>query len=93
MTYVIVKRCEREDILSHAGVAEYVRRKFNGNPPADFFVALIPRDDPVLFDIFVADNEQWTPGCSHARIVEVPDGMAWSLKSAVGRPEWVGINP
>ena len=92
MIEIVVRTCERAQILTEAGVAEYIARKYGGAAPDDFTVALIPRDDPVLVQMVKErQGDSLVDGCSKPTIIAVPDGSVWRVR---GFPscEWVALD-
>jgi len=93
MIEIVVRTCERADILTEAGVADYIARKYAGTPPNDFMVALIPRDDPVLVQMVKErKGDSLVDGCAKPKIIALPDGAQWHLVGGARFPEWVALD-
>lgn len=91
MIEVVYKHCNREVILSDAGVTEYVARKYGGTAPVDFMVGLIPRDDAVLVAMVKENNPDFINACADTRIDQLPDGSIWIIKGGNRMPEAVAV--
>lgn len=88
MQEIVINRCPRGTVLSSAGIAEYIARKYGGTPPADFNSDAIPRDDPTLVQLMRENVDLYSGLCSHIKIVELPDGFVWHMEN-LGNVEWI----
>jgi hypothetical protein len=85
---IVINRCPRGTLLSPTGMTEYVRRKYDSTPPVDFTMEDIERTDAVLIQLMQENIPLYGGLCAQIKIVEVPDGFEWQLRSR-GKSEWI----
>ena len=85
---VVINNCYGGFSLSEAGIARYLELKGIEWPNAGFYDRDIPRDDPILIQLFEEMGDAANGFAADMKIVEIPDGVDWEIEEYDGN-EWV----
>lgn len=84
---VVINNCYGGFSLSEAGIARYLELK-GIKLNDDFCDRDIPRDDPILIQVFKELEDVANGFAADLKIMEIPDGVDWEIKEYDGN-EWV----
>lgn len=84
---VVINNCYGGFSLSEAGIARYLELK-GIELNDDFYDRDIPRDDPILIQLFEEMGDAANGFAADMKIVEIPDGVDWEIEEYDGN-EWV----
>ena len=85
---VVINNCYGGFSLSEAGIARYLEFKGIEVPDKSFYDRDIPRDDPILIQVFKELGDVANGFAADLKIVEIPDGVDWEIEEYDGN-EWV----
>ena len=85
---VVINNCYGGFSLSEAGIVRYLELKGIEWPNAGFYDRDIPRDDPILIQLFEEMGDAANGFAADMKIVEIPDGVDWEIEEYDGN-EWV----
>jgi len=85
---LVINNCYGGFSLSEAGITRYLELKGMEWPNAGFYDRDIPRDDPILIQVFKELGDAANGFAADLKIVEIPDGVDWEIEEYDGN-EWV----
>ena len=84
---VVINNCYGGFSLSDAGIARYIELK-GAELTDNFYDRDIPRDDPILIQVFEELGDAANGSCADLKIVDIPDDVEWQIEEYDGN-EWV----